>query len=1058
PQGSYTVTEGSNPEWIQTAPASGSYTINLNSCQIVDSINFANRMRACTPPPSGMVAWWTLKETGGTAFQDDAGIHNNGTSSGGPTLATGKVSNARSFDGSDDYIEVPDHAELNFGTGDFSFDAWIKTTDSNSVKVFLDKRVSSPAYRGYEIFLFNGILHIQLSDGTSDNYGSGTFVADNQWHHIAITVDRDTANGIAFYVDGALVANANPTNHSGTLTNSSPLRLGSDIAGGGTPFNGTLDEIELFSRILTPTEVRSLWEADTAGKCMTVDSCLNFGTINPCLCSCKTVTTTGAVTPTSCASGNESYGQLIINAAPNSSLLLACSIPTQLINGSNTIPLSNMTASYSTTGVSGTFTSFDPFAGTTVTTGSTGDVIVRFGGRICPLRNLPGGEYTGYLLLTWKYTGTLTPTTNDLGLCITADIIDENCCVTAPPNLSNWWSLDETSGTTSADRKGFPNTGTHVNSPTPVAGKVEGALDFNGVDQYIEVPDHNDLDVGVGDFTIDAWVKTTSTAAFSIILDKRIASPTQGYSFFLIDGVWFLQLADASGGSDVCGPTANCMNYSSTIFVSDGAWHHLAVTVDRNNPSGIIFYFDGIASGVTADPTGQANSLSNSAPLRIGTRSFDLNNPFRGQLDEIEIFKRALTPSEILSLYFADSLGKCKRDIVDDSYDVVINPKWNIVSVPVVAPDFTKTTLFPDALSVAFTFDGAYAPAPTLDNAHGYWIKFGDTATTNLTGTPIFANSYPLNAGWNMVASLGAPVDVSSPSQVALMTMPEGIISSSFFGYNNGYSVASSLEPGKGYWVKTDEDGILSLEASVDLGKQAAQPEQLALSQLKKLTFKDAVQNGQTLYFGNNPGENFKQSLYDLPPMPPQGVFDIRFASQRMAEIYPDNENRVQEYVINLTSVTYPLDITFDVPETQREKITLVAMFDGKVIKKYTLRNNEKITIENQSVNRIVLKTTTQTIIPTQYTLYQCYPNPFNPSTMIDFDIPANSYVTLKVYDVIGREVVTILNHEQYDAGRYQKVFNANNLASGLYFYRITAVGQDGILSYTDIKKMVLLK
>ena len=92
-----------------------------------------------------------------------------------------------------------------------------------------------------------------------------------------------------------------------------------------------------------------------------------------------------------------------------------------------------------------------------------------------------------------------------------------------------------------------------------------------------------------------------------------------------------------------------------------------------------------------------------------------------------------------------------------------------------------------------------------------------------------------------------------------------------------------------------------------------------------------------------------------------------------------------------------------------------------------------------------------QNQIPLQYELYQNYPNPFNPATAISYQLSAFSHVTLKVYDVLGNEIKTLVN-EYKPAGKYTVNFDASKLASGVYFYRLN------VNDYTSTKKLLLLK
>ncbi len=89
--------------------------------------------------------------------------------------------------------------------------------------------------------------------------------------------------------------------------------------------------------------------------------------------------------------------------------------------------------------------------------------------------------------------------------------------------------------------------------------------------------------------------------------------------------------------------------------------------------------------------------------------------------------------------------------------------------------------------------------------------------------------------------------------------------------------------------------------------------------------------------------------------------------------------------------------------------------------------------------------------IPATYAMYQNYPNPFNPSTIISFAIPVSGHVTLRVYDVLGRELVTLMN-ETKPSGRYEVAWNAEDVTSGVYFYRLISG------SYVQSKKMLLLR
>jgi hypothetical protein len=94
--------------------------------------------------------------------------------------------------------------------------------------------------------------------------------------------------------------------------------------------------------------------------------------------------------------------------------------------------------------------------------------------------------------------------------------------------------------------------------------------------------------------------------------------------------------------------------------------------------------------------------------------------------------------------------------------------------------------------------------------------------------------------------------------------------------------------------------------------------------------------------------------------------------------------------------------------------------------------------------------------VPDRFVLSQNYPNPFNPATTFKFSIPQGGFVSIKVYDMLGREVAKVVNNS-LQAGAYEVNFNASNLTSGVYFYKISVNSNTGV-NWTQTKKMVLVK
>jgi photosystem II stability/assembly factor-like uncharacterized protein len=376
---------------------------------------------------------------------------------------------------------------------------------------------------------------------------------------------------------------------------------------------------------------------------------------------------------------------------------------------------------------------------------------------------------------------------------------------------------------------------------------------------------------------------------------------------------------------------------------------------------------------------------------------------------------------------------------------LAVSAQWNIVSLPAITQNPTVTTIFPSATSSAYAFESHYVIKDTLERGKGYWLKFGFNQTVNVFGTRRLVDTINVKAGWNIIGSVAGSVPASS-----VVSIPSDNVKSSFYKYNHGYYITTTIEPGKGYWVKVSQNGVLILRAPGSSAKTEASGNSSEISdRLNSLNIEDAAGNKQVLYFGKKPDETFVQHSLELPPVSPSGVFDVRFASDRMIEFV--DEAGEHEYPIRFSSVTYPLTITWELKSPSPSGS--LAIGD----KEYKLGASGSVIIQQPEAN-VALKVKEESSIPKVFALEQNYPNPFNPRTIIAYSLPANSNVTLKVYDIMGREITTLVDG-RVEAGNHEIEFDADNVTSGIYFYKLTATTDSpNKRTFSEVKKMLLLR
>ena len=394
---------------------------------------------------------------------------------------------------------------------------------------------------------------------------------------------------------------------------------------------------------------------------------------------------------------------------------------------------------------------------------------------------------------------------------------------------------------------------------------------------------------------------------------------------------------------------------------------------------------------------------------------------------------------------------------------VMQEANWNMLSIPLIVSDYHKRVLYPTAISAAFLYDGGYKTGDSLLNGAGFWLKFPGAGVVMMPGRGLTLDTVGVKNKWNMVGSLSYPVLASSVVPVAPVTL-----TSFFYGFSNvgGYFKADTLKPGYGYWVKASSDGRLVMQTGSLLaskgpalaavrGKSSGPSGEVtgtAGEEPGTVVFTDAEGRQRTVYFSakeSNLGE------YDLPPVPPLGIFDVRYSSQRSLEAV--NENAQKEASLTISSAKYPLTVRWESGRLAKASLVI----DGKVI---PLEGKGTVQIAKPALEvRLRLSQSGSVPIPKSYALRQNYPNPFNPTTTIRYDLPADAHVVLRIYNTLGQAVRTVMDEVQ--AAGYRSVeWNSqndagNHAASGIYFYRLDATSLSApVKTFTDTHKMILIR
>jgi hypothetical protein len=393
------------------------------------------------------------------------------------------------------------------------------------------------------------------------------------------------------------------------------------------------------------------------------------------------------------------------------------------------------------------------------------------------------------------------------------------------------------------------------------------------------------------------------------------------------------------------------------------------------------------------------------------------------------------------------SLWSATRSFTTTSGSVVafsVNKFWNIVSLPMAVENAGVGSLFPSATTQAYSFSSStgYEPTGILSPGPGYWLRFPSAGPMSITGTPLAQETVAIAPGWNLIGSVAESLSVQS-----IRTLPEGLLASSFFGYDGGYFITQAIAPGRGYWVTANGSGLLILSRAAR-AKAAPMPLAAAGVEHDMLRIRDALGREQTLYLSGGRPEAMAASWCAAPPAPPAGAFDVRFATDRYLEHYAGN--REATFEVRVSGASDPVTLTWRLREgsplrsIDAERGALALAGDGSLVLP-------------PGVSALRFHAAGSSAVPADFALDQNYPNPFNPSTTIRYGLPFKSDVHLSVYNLSGERVAELVNGKQ-DAGFHEARWSTD-LASGIYFTRLEAVSVDNPrASHLQTRKMLLLR
>jgi|GEM_PF-2168548 len=652
--------------WNTTTSTNGNHTITAIARDAAGNTTSSSNVQVTVSnfTATDLVAAYGFNENSGLTVNDNSGNGNNGALANGPLWsATGRFGSALQFDGVDDLVNIADANSLDLTNG-MTLEAWVNPSDLVGYKTILCKDRNTTAFN-YLLSANNNAANVnnqkpnsRIRVGTTNKTVTGTSkIPLNEWTHVACTY-----NGIAFilFVNGVQVSSVAVTGSIGVSDDL--LRIGGSTALGSQYFEGLIDEVRIYNRALSASEIQadmntpiapdgvapivaitSPSPGDVSGTInITADATDNTGVAGvqfqldgvdlgaedldaPYSISWNTTTATN---------GNHNLRAIARDAAGNITIS-----STVIVNVNNVVdvtpPTVTITAPTDGATVAGTIN---------VNATATDDVNVvgvqfRLDGVNLGTEDLVAPYSVNWSTITSSNgSHTLTAIARDAAGNTTTS---SNVIVTvsnASSSLVAAFGFNENAGLVATDNSGRGNNGTLANGPIwSTGGKYGPAIMFDGINDLVNIADAPSLDLTNG-MTLEAWVNPTDLTSYKTIICKD--RNTNSFTYLLSANNNAANVNNQKPNSRIRVGSSN-RTVTGTSKLPLNTWTHVACTY---NGSAFILFINGVQVSTVA---GTGNITATSNPLRIGGSTALLNQYFAGLIDEVRIYNRALSASEI---------------------------------------------------------------------------------------------------------------------------------------------------------------------------------------------------------------------------------------------------------------------------------------------------------------------------------------------------------------------------------------------------------------------------